>query len=170
METQLKFTENQYFGKKILYFIYPFFLVLISFFAYGLYKQIFLMQSFGNLAASNYPVLIVCLFVVILFFIALLFFVYSHFETLINEQGVAYRWVPFNRTLKIIPWENISRAEIITYGFVGRGMRASKGLKIYSFKGDQGLELLLKNGNRIVIGTQNVRELSVYLKKVHPAR
>lgn len=58
-------------------------------------------------------------------------------------------------------WKDIASAEIITYGFVGYGQRySSKHGAVYNMSGNKGLAIVLKNGKKVLIGTQKPEELA----------
>lgn len=83
--------------------------------------------------------------------------------TRIDEQGVHYRFFPFHLKLKTIIWHEISKAYVRRYDAIseydGWGLkggffwRKSKGIAI-NVSGDIGIQLELKNGKKILIGTQ----------------
>ncbi|MGB5272717.1 MAG: hypothetical protein WBN39_01570, partial [Flavobacteriaceae bacterium] len=63
----------------------------------------------------------------------------------------------FNKQFK---WEDIDKAEIIKYRFVGFGIRLSfKYGTVYNIKGNLGMALHLKDGKKYLIGTQKPEEL-----------
>jgi hypothetical protein len=90
------------------------------------------------------------------------------FTTQIDEMGIRFRFFPFHLKPKTIPWEDIESAAIREYSplkeYGGWGVRYSfKNGKAYNIKGKTGLQLTLKNGKRILIGTSSVRKLENYL-------
>ncbi len=97
-------------------------------------------------------------------------------STRIDEKGVHYKFSPFHFTLKLIPWYNIDKAYIRTYDAIteygGWGLKGgafwkkSKGTAI-NVSGNIGLQLELKNGKKLLIGTQKENEVKSTLEKYH---
>ncbi|MFK5959158.1 MAG: hypothetical protein QM495_09870 [Lutibacter sp.] len=102
---------------------------------------------------------------VIIILVALLF-TNLKLKTRIDEKGIYYQYFPFHFSLKLIDWNTISKCYIRNYNgiseFGGWGLkfsfRKNKG-KAFTTKGDIGLQLELKNGTKILVGTQKKEEL-----------
>jgi hypothetical protein len=87
--------------------------------------------------------------------------------TRIDEQGIHYQFFPFHFSDRKISWNEISKAYIRTYDpigeFGGWGLKGgnlfnkSKG-KAINVSGDIGIQLELKNGKKLLIGTQKEAE------------
>ncbi len=83
--------------------------------------------------------------------------------TKIDEQGVHYKFFPFHLKLRTIAWQEISKAYVRRYDAIseyggwglkgGAFWRKSKGIAI-NVSGDIGIQLELKNGKKILIGTK----------------
>jgi hypothetical protein len=83
--------------------------------------------------------------------------------TRIDEQGIHYRFFPFHFKLKTIAWHEMSKAYVRKYDAIseyggwglkgGAFWRKSKGIAI-NVSGDIGIQLELKNGKKILIGTK----------------
>jgi hypothetical protein len=91
-----------------------------------------------------------------------LLFVFLKLKTRIDEKGIYYQFHPFQFSLKLIPWFSISKCYIREYNAIteygGWGMKFSffgKKGKSYTTKGNIGLQIELKTGKKILIGTQN---------------
>lgn len=95
---------------------------------------------------------------ILILMLILVLFRILNLKTEITSDSIYIHYFPlFTKRWK---WDDIQTAEIITYGFVGYGIRIS--LKygiVYNVKGNKGLALNLKNGKKIVIGTQKPEEL-----------
>ncbi len=114
--------------------------------------------SFGEIL-SNTGGILVLIFVFVLFnFLKL--------KTRIDEKGVYYQYLPFHFSYRFLPWNSISKCYILNYDAIfeygGWGLkfsfRKSKG-KSFTVKGDVGLQLELRNGKKILIGTQKKEEI-----------
>lgn len=101
----------------------------------------------------------------------LLFFFKLQLKTVITKQDISIRFNFFHTKPKIIAWDEIQKAEIITYNpiidYGGWGIRYG-GLNsiAYNVSGNQGLQLYLKNGKKVLIGTQKPEELRNIIEKV----
>lgn len=114
--------------------------------------------SFGEIM-NNLGGLLAIIFVFALFNIFKL-------KTRIDEKGIYYQYLPFHFSSRFIPWNSISKCYVRNYNAIleygGWGLkfsfRKNKG-KSFTVKGDIGLQLLLKNGKHLLIGTQKKEEI-----------
>ena len=117
---------------------------------YGLYQQVILGQPFGNNPMPNWG-LVVFLSTMLLL---LAFFKYLELRTEIDNKGIRCRLRPLSS--EVFTWDQIQEVTLITYGFVGYGLRFSpKYGTVYNTSGNQGMSIILKNGGKFVVGTQN---------------
>jgi len=92
-------------------------------------------------------------------------------ETRINRSGISYRLKPFHSNYKLIEWMQIDSVEVRDYKpireYGGWGYRNSFGKKgvAYSISGKVGIDIKLKNGKRILIGTLKGEEAREALKQ-----
>ncbi|MGB5368800.1 MAG: hypothetical protein WBN18_00065 [Flavobacteriaceae bacterium] len=151
MKKSVLFEERQKFGNIFLWVLTVFVMAVPLF---GIIQQIFLKTPFGNNPMSD-----VGLIVFALGMLAFCIFFWSMtLITKIDAKAISVRYVPFfNKQFK---WEDIDKAEIIKYRFVGFGIRLSfKYGTVYNIKGNQGMALHLKDGKKYLIGTQKPGEL-----------
>ncbi|MGN6532954.1 MAG: hypothetical protein ACTHK0_14530 [Ginsengibacter sp.] len=96
----------------------------------------------------------------------LVLFLILRLETKITGQGIYYRFYPFQLKFKVISWQEVSEAYLRTYKplweYGGWGIRF--GLRrngmAYNVSGNQGLQLELANGKRILLGTRRPEEIA----------
>lgn len=100
-------------------------------------------------------------------------------KTRIDEYGIKFRFFPFHFSNKSINWNEIKKVYVRKYNPIleyggwglkgGRLWNKSKGVA-YNVKGDIGIQLELKNGKKILIGTQKgsdvERILQTYTNKI----
>jgi hypothetical protein len=99
-----------------------------------------------------------------------IFFWQMRLMTRITEEGIYVRFVPFHFKEQFYPWESIESAQVrtysplmeyggwgIKYGFNGQG-------KVFNVAGDQGLQLVFKSGEKLLIGTQKPTEIQDFLR------
>lgn len=111
------------------------------------------------------PILTVLLVDLILVFIQL--------KTNINEKGIYYQLFPFQLKEKKIYWNEIAEVNIRKYSpiweYGGWGYRYSfKYGKAVNISGNMGLQIILKNGKKILIGTNKPKILSAFLESNFP--
>ena len=100
-----------------------------------------------------------------------LFFLGIKLKTKINEEGILYQFYPFHWIYKSITWNLIETISIRQYNaiteyggwgikfgfFTGRGMALTT-------SGNIGLQLVLKNGKKLLIGTHKKEHLQQVLE------
>ncbi len=130
---------------------------------YGIFQQIFLGKPFGNNPMSD-----VGLIIFLVAMIALDLFCWSiTLRTRIDRESIKFELSPLVK--RDIKWDNVQKAEIVNYGFVGGfGIRAgSKYGTVYNASGKMGLALVLKNGTKLCIGTQKEEDLKNFLLTIN---
>ena len=151
------FKETQRFSQ---WWIWLIFFAIVSFTGFGVYKQLVLKEPFGNNPMSNIGLLIFSGFILAI----IILFLVMRLKTEINEQGITMHFRPF--TKRQIAWQEIENAKVLDYGFVGGwGIRLWTNYgTVYNTKGSKGLALELKDGKKLLIGTQNPEKLEEVLK------
>ncbi|KGL62879.1 hypothetical protein [Polaribacter sp. Hel1_85] len=105
--------------------------------------------------------------------ISVLFIFLFKLTTRIDEKGIHYQFFPFHFSMRLIAWNEISKAGIRTYfpisEFGGWGLKGgfffNKGRgKAINVSGDIGIQLVLKNGEKLLIGTQKKEEVNRVLE------
>lgn len=117
------------------------------------------------------PLLIVIILIVFVFI--------TKMNTAIGSDGVYVRYFPFHRRYKFFAWDDIQEAYIRKYKPVkeygGWGLRRHKSFEVkfksgkdiaYNVSGNMGLQLVLKNGKKILIGTRKPELVQEALEKV----
>ena len=78
--------------------------------------------------------------------------------TRIDDDGIHYRMMPFHLKEKTIPWEEIDSVRVRKYSpileYGGYGIRMGRNGMAYNVRGNQGIQIVKKNGRRILLGTQ----------------
>ena len=92
--------------------------------------------------------------------IAIVGFFYSlTLSTTVNAQGIQLRYTPLTSTK--LAWNDIQAAEVILYRFVGYGIKVSPTYgTVYNAKGNTGLLLHKKSGEKFLLGTQQSEQLA----------
>ena len=127
----------------------------------GIYYQATTGNSFGNNPLSNEGLAIafIPLFGLVIFMKTI------ELKTKITPKSIHIHFFPLVR--KKIDWEEVAKAAVVDYGFVGGwGIRlfTSYGT-VYNIRGRFGLALELKSGKKLLIGTQKPEALKTFIKK-----
>jgi hypothetical protein len=91
-------------------------------------------------------------------------------RTKIDENGIYYQFYPINFNEKFIPWRDISNCFFRKYNplteYGGWGYRSGFGRRkgrALNIRGNQGIQLELKNGKKLLLGTQKGSEVEKVL-------
>lgn len=127
-------------------------------------------NSIENAEFFSTTELIISLAIPILIF--LLFFIIK-LETKIDALGIRVRLFPFHLKFKYLPWKNIDKAYIREYSplveYGGWGLRIvsfGRG-KAYNISGNMGLQLVFKDGKKLLIGTEKAVEIKKILENMN---
>lgn len=146
-------------------------------FIMGCVVQIGFERPFGNNPMSNAGLIITT---VTTLFVSLLV-LSGNLQTYINNEGIFVRYSPYHFKYRFYAWNNISHICVRGYHpfreFGGRGIRLfrwqfmGKAVHLtrsiaYTIGGKTGLQIVLKDGKKILIGTQQPDELNRVLIKL----
>lgn len=99
-----------------------------------------------------------------------LIFFFFRLDTRYDQNGIEYKFFPFHFKWHSIPWYEVKEAYIRKYKplmeYGGWGIRYSKHGKAYTTRGNTGLQLKLKNGKSLLIGTQKPDEITYMIDKL----
>jgi hypothetical protein len=141
-------------------------------FVWGLIQQVILGISWGNNPMNNLGLIIAtsCMFL-------LTGFLFFRLQTFITEEGIYVRYSPFDFKTRFYSWKIIEKAYIRKYSPIrvgGWGIKFHLTMphqeKAYNVFGNIGLQLLLNNGKKVLIGTNKAAELEEVLKKLNDKR
>lgn len=134
---------------------------------------IWMRLAFGNAAEDSLlePLLLLSVSSLIVLGGFLYFQTQLRLHSEIDEEGIHFQMRPLHRTMQHIPWDEIVDCRIIKTSFWGNlsgwGIEFSSIRPSYSLSGKNGIELWLRNGQRVFIGTNSPQKLKkVICKKV----
>lgn len=114
------------------------------------------------------PVSILIAFIPLILLVGLLLL--FRLKTKITETGINLSFIPFIIN-KWILWEDITAAYVRVYKpireYGGWGLRFGLKGTAYNVKGNNGLQLILKNGKKILIGTQKPNDIQRVLNQLN---
>jgi len=136
--------------------------LLIAFIAIGFAP----LNNWGKIATRSIGEQIGALSGIVVLLIVATLFIFMKLKTRVDEIGIHYQFYPFHFSYKIISWKLISKCYIRKYDaiseFGGWGIKFSflqKKRKSFTTKGNIGLQIELKSGQKILLGTQKKEEL-----------
>jgi len=173
------FREEQKFESFSLYISMGLiYLGIIGLLVYALVMQFVLEEQWKEKPISDEGLIVLAVLIPIIIIVSAWLLFGSKLITEVNSQGISYSFPPFIVKPKLIKKESIKFHEIRKYkpikeyGGWGVGKTNKHGYKrgksgiAYNVKGNIGLQLVLTNGKRILIGTQRVEALKRALKKM----
>ncbi|MFV8226456.1 hypothetical protein [Christiangramia aquimixticola] len=122
---------------------------------WAIYNQVFREGASGNSPLSNIGLILLSIFV----FSLIAIFRFIKLKTEIDQNEIRINFFPIIK--KSVSWEEVKKAEVVDYGFVGGwGIRLWTAYgTVYNIKGSKGLAIELISGKKILIGTQKEAEL-----------
>ena len=166
------YTETQRFSQRWLWtLIITLMLVVAAVFGYGILKQLVFGQTWGGRPLTNHILLVIGTLVIGFSFAMIYLFYNLKLITEVRDTGVHIRFYPL-RT-KIISYESIRSCEARDYKplaeYGGWGIKYGRSGWAYNISGHRGVQLVLKDNKRILIGSQRADELAQYRGPLHDA-
>lgn len=173
------FREEQKFGSIPLYISMGLiYLGVLGILVYGLVMQFMLKQQWKDEPISDDGMIVMAVLIPIIIIVSALLLFGTKLIIEVNRLGISYSYPPFIRKPKLISKGLVKRYEIrkykpiMEYGGWGirttqaTGLKKSKAGIAYNVKGNIGLQLHLKSGERILFGTQREEALKRAMKKL----
>jgi len=163
------FNETQKFNQWWVKLIY---IGLIGMLLYFLYTLYILNEAVDKVGANDTTGQLITIASILP---VLVLFYFLKLKTEIDKIGIHYQYLPFNFSKQTIRWSAMDKCYVRTYSpfreYGGWGFRKSfeKKGKAYNLKGTKGIQIILKSGEKILIGTQKKGEahnvIDRYFKK-----
>ncbi len=160
-ENTVLFREVQRFDQWWLWLLV---LIPTSMVWYGAIQQLIFGKAFGENPASDTGVSVL----LVLFGILLPIFMYSlKLITEVRKDGLYVRFYPFHFSYRRYPYKSMNSYKVRSYSplkeYGGWGIRYGRKGMAYNVSGDRGVQLELKNGKSLLIGSQRPEELERYM-------
>lgn len=134
---------------------------------YTLYSQVILGMPISNNPMSNLGLVFANIFSLL---ISVLFVNFS-LETRIKKEGLYVRFFPFHLKFRYFAWKEIEKSYVRQYKpimeYGGWGIRGFGKNKALNMSGNMGLQLEMKDGNKLLIGTNKAEELLKVLNNLN---
>lgn len=163
MKDYQRFSETQKFRQWWLWFLFAGIKGVMGFF---IVTQVLFGKPFGSKVLDNALLLAGFLFMLML---SLLFFIMK-LETRISDKGIDVRFFPIQQKFRHYSWDDLDQVYLREYSplaeFGGWGMRYSftGNGRALNVSGRTGLQLVFKDGKKLLIGTQNSFEIEQLLE------
>lgn len=155
------FKEEQKFGQPWIWMIIiPVNMASLLFFVYGFNEQLVKGESFGDNPMPDAGLIIAGIVTLISVIGLTILFYTMKLVVEIRKDGVYYRYPPMIQKFQKIDKDEIEQVEvreykpITEYGGWGIKQSSKKFGKAYNVKGKIGLQLYLKNGKKVLFGSQ----------------
>lgn len=162
MQQEVIFKEVQKFTQwwLWLFLLVPIFFALLK--IYNIYENLVTDSSFGSFSI----VMPLSYWIGALIYVCtLLFILFSKLTVMITDTEIKIRHLLFFR--KSIMLSDVVTSEIVSYGFLGYGIRISPTYgAVFNVKGNKGLAITLKNNRKFLIGTQKPAALLLAMKQI----
>jgi len=158
------FYEVQHFREQRLALLLPpAALFMIVFFAYTMFQQLVRGQPVGDEPMSDTMLVIMGPFYILLGSFFLWLYLGGKLTTEVRPTGVFVRFFPIHRSSRQFHPETIESCEVLTYrpirDFGGWGIRRGVKGRAYNVSGNQGAYLTMRDGKRLLIGSQKSQML-----------
>ncbi len=91
--------------------------------------------------------------------------------TRIDNSGIHFRMKPFHWKERMIAWDEIDQVHVRKYSpileYGGWGIRYGRNGKAFNVRGNYGIQIIKKDGKKILLGTQKPDEVGDHLSQ-HP--
>lgn len=162
MDIGILFQEKQHFRQ---WWIWLILIVFPAFSIYSSWQQYLQAGSIGKVLLVNGGELLV-LGAIITFILSI------RLETIIREDGIDVRLFPLQIKMKHFQWQELNKVYVRQYSplreYGGWGLRwgiFGSGTA-YNISGNMGIQLVLQNGKKILIGTQKAEECQRILEQL----
>lgn len=141
-------------------------------FGYGAFRQLVQHQPFGNHPVPDARLAWTGAIVVGLNLLLLWLLYRMELDVRVEPDALHVRFWPFIR--RRLPYPDIRSAEARAYSPLGEyggwGIRYGRAGKAYNVSGSQGVQLALRSGERLLLGSQRADELAAAIRARLPIR
>lgn len=138
----------------------------IGVFGYGIYVQVIQGTPWGENPMSDGGLIITAVATTLLTVGMAALLLSARLITEVRSDGLHIRFFPMRS--KVIPYESIASYQARTYHPVreygGWGIRWGREGKAYIVGGNEGLQLLLNDGRKVLVGSQRAQELEAAVR------
>jgi len=164
MNDKILFSETQRFRQ---WWLWAILLSVDGLFLYGVYIQVLRGGRFGTNPGSDASLLITTGLILLISVLILNFRLNSQ----IREDGIYFRFFPIHHSFRHYTWDQMEKSFVRKYNAIGEyggwGLRFGifgKG-RAYNVSGNQGIQIVMTTGKRVLIGTKKPDEAKNALRR-----
>jgi hypothetical protein len=164
------FREQQQFRQKWLWLLFVCISTpIVALLGFGLYQQLVLDRPFGGRPMSDGHLVLMTAAVLVLHSVVIALFWFARLDVDVTPNEIEIRFRPFHLHPRRIHLQEVTDARARHYSALGEygGWGIRIGLKgwAYNVSGDEGVQLTLASGKRILIGSQRSSELEEAIRR-----
>ena len=138
----------------------------VGLFGYGIYVQVIQGTPWGDNPMSDGGLIVTAVATTLLTVGMAALLLSARLITEVHSDGLHIRFFPLR--WKVIPYETIASYQARTYHpireYGGWGIRWGREGKAYIVGGNEGLQLLLNDGRKVLVGSQRAQELEAAVR------
>lgn len=150
---------------KIIWLVFVLYPLVALMILWGTFSQLVLDKPFGDNPTSDLGLILTNIFTFVIMGGIFWLLMAANLTTEVRTDGIYVRYPPFVRKFQAYHWDDLAEIYVRKYRpiweYGGWGWRAGlmgKG-QAYNIRGNQGLQFVMQNGKRLLIGTQKPDEL-----------
>ncbi len=172
MEKVLFREEQKYRQPWVWLIIVPAVAGALIYFTWGINQQVIHDKPFGENPLPDAGLIIVAAFSILITVGLTILFYTMKMVTEIRSSGIYFRYPPLMRKFKFISRDAIESYQVRNYkpikeyGGYGIRVKLKSSGTAYNVRGKIGLQLVLKNGDKILLGTQRKEAIGLAMSKM----
>jgi len=164
------FREQQQFRQPWLWLLFACISTpIVALLGYGVYQQLVLGKPFGDNPMNDTMLVLVSAGMLLLHTTVIALFWFARLDVDVTRESIEIQFRPFHRAPRKIAMHQITDARARKYSAIGEyggwGIRVGLQGRAYNVAGDEGVQLTLADGKRILIGSQRSRELEEAIRQ-----
>jgi len=174
-ESEIIFKEEQRFsGMLISFVVIGVAVFLISLFVQGMIQQLYHGRPWGDRPMTDTMLWIVGMLFILLSIALMYIFMTARLITQVRADGVYVRFIPFHRSFRRIPFDEMKSFKAVTcrpvmeYG--GWGIRKNLKGTAYNVRGNRGVRIELENSKHLLLGSQKAGQLEDAMRRAAEAQ
>jgi hypothetical protein len=163
-----RFRDNRWIWAFLAFMTLSIFLPL----GFGMHQQFILGEPWGKEPMRDDGFITLMIFVTIAWGIALFMLISMKLETRIDEHGIHYRFFPLKPSWRLITPGEIreftfeKKYKFFDSGKIGHHYNVFKKQRSFKIWGGKHIAITMTEGNRLLLGTQNLEEMEWAMKKL----
>jgi hypothetical protein len=168
------FEESQRFNQPWIWILLSAVSVSVLFgLAIGTYEELRISDNLAESSMTNAGLILTLIFTTFILAGVWTLILSTRLETKVDPKGIYYRFNPFISAWKFIPKEELEYYEVKKYKpilhYGGWGYRIGIKGRALNVRGNMGLDIKMKDGKKLLLGTQKPTELKMAIERLREA-